>query len=56
MLCWSLRCTGGAAGDSLVESKEECAGLMPAAWHHDSQVSYRMISFEELEAKGKVLG
>jgi len=41
MLCWSPQCTGGAAGDSPVESKEEHAGLMPAAWHHDFQASHQ---------------
>ena len=41
MLCRSPQCTGGAAGDSPVESKEERAGLMPAAWHHNFQVSHQ---------------
>lgn len=54
VLFCSPQCTGGAAGDRLVESKEECAGLLPAAWHHHFQVSHEATSFEELKPKRKV--
>lgn len=60
-VCGSPQCPGGAAGDRLVESKEERAGFVPAAWHHDSQVAREAEQLggartKEEGKQGKVLG
>lgn len=60
-VCGSPQCTGGAAGDGPVESKEERAGLVPAAWHHDSQMAGEAEQLGGARTKGegkqgKVLG